>query len=102
MIDLTQASNSSSSPEKEMLDQVNFINSCATNEVYISPEVEEKFLRPGTIFPIHLFEKAFLLEVNFLSGSINGNKAYKVMCSSRNYSKKTADRRWFYTGSHLQ
>ena len=95
MIDLTQASNSSSSPEKEVLDQVNFINSCAANEVHISPEVVEKFLRPGTIFPVHLFEKAVPLKVNFIPGSINGNKAYKVMCTSGNYSKKTADRRWF-------
>ena len=57
MIDLTQSSNCSSSPEKEMLDQVNFINSCAPNEIDISPEVVEKFLRPGTMFPVHLFEK---------------------------------------------
>ena len=96
MIDLTQSSNCSSSPEKEMLDQVNFINSCAPNEIDISPEVVEKFLRPGTMFPVHLFEKAVPLEVNFIPGSINGNKVYKVMCTSRDYSKKTSDRRWFY------
>ena len=96
MIDLTQASNSSSSSEIELIQQVDFMKSCDPNEVHITPEVEEKFLRPGTKFPVHLYEDAVPLEVDFLPGSINGNKAYKVKCSSNNYSKKTGDRRWFY------
>ena len=91
------ASNSSSSPKKEMLDQVIFISSCAPNEVHINLEVVEKFLRPRTIFPVQLFEKAVPLKksTSYLGQSM-GITAYTVMCTSRNYNKKTAGRRWFY------
>ena len=96
IIDLTQGSTSSCSSEREVVEQVDFIHSCAANEINISAEVQDKFLRSGTVFPVHLYQKTEPQDVNFLPGSINGNKVYKVMCTTRNYSKKTSDRRWFY------
>ena len=58
MIDLTQASTSTSSSEIEIVEQVNFLNSCDPNEVEINPEIEERFLRSGTVFPVSSVRKS--------------------------------------------
>ena len=56
----------------------------------------ELYLRPGTVFPTQLFEGVEPKVVNFLPPNINGNKYYHVKCDSRNLTKKTSDRRWWY------
>ena len=58
-------------------------------------EVIEQYLRPSTIFPSFLFRKTKPKKVDFLPHNINGNVYYKVKCTTKNYGKKTSDRRWF-------
>ena len=54
-------------------------------------EIIEHYLRPSTIFPSFLFKKTKPKKVDFLPNNINGNVYYKVKCTIKNYTKKTAD-----------
>ena len=71
-----------------------------TNELVIGGQsgdsLVELYLRPGTVFPTHLFDDVEPKVVNFLPPNINGNKYYHVKCDSRNFTKRTSDRRWWY------
>ena len=58
-------------------------------------QIVQNYLRPSTVFPSFLFNKTKPKKVDFLPNNINGNVYYKVKCTIKNYTKKTADHRWF-------
>ena len=68
--------------------------------LYLEPEVEkavlEMYLRPSTIFPIHLYSRCIPKKVHFIPANLDGLKVYRVSCTSKDLVKKTNDRRWFY------
>ena len=89
---------SGNSPSSDSENENNAI--LETNELVIGGQsgdsLVELYLRPGTVFPTHLFDDVEPKVVNFLPPNINGNKYYHVKCDSRNFTKRTSDRRWWY------
>ena len=89
---------SGNSPTSDSENENNVI--LETNELVIGGQsgdsLVELYLRPGTVFPTHLFDDVEPKVVNFLPPNINGNKYYHVKCDSRTLSKRTSDRRWWY------
>ena len=56
----------------------------------------ERYLRPSTIFPVHLYGPCIPKKVHFLPSNIDGLKFHHVACTPKNFLTKTSDRRWFY------
>ena len=55
----------------------------------------QKFLRPRTKFPHHIYEECTPKPVQYLPSNVNGNCVYKVPATPTDYTPKTTDRRWF-------
>ena len=56
----------------------------------------ESYLRPGTVFPEHLFKGVTPKIVDFLPHNISGNKVWKLKATPKDLMKRVQDRRWFY------
>lgn len=55
----------------------------------------QRFLRPRTKFPEHLFDDIVPIQVDDCPDDIDGNLCYKIPCNYRNWLKKSGDRRYF-------
>ena len=68
--------------------------------LYLEPDVEKAmlamYLRPNTVFPVHLFSPCIPKKVHFIPANLDGLKVYRVSCTAKDLLKKISDRRYFY------
>ena len=84
----------------EFSETFDIIQKSEPHVLHLKPEIEkavlERYLRPSTIFPVHLYGPCIPKKVHFLPANIDGLKVYRVACTPKDFLTKTSDRRWFY------